>query len=222
MGFILSIPIPRIAINRVGTIDLEHLFGVTRHQTAGNNDAGRIMGAFLKSNLVAQLADKWGRILRRKRHRSLGGIYDGMLQGLELHHLFDVLGNPLGGAPWLTLVLFQVFKKVGGNAAAIDDNTTFIECRNRFAALLGVVKDCQKVSVEICLTECGRIYWTANYFDQLRALRQQHKTPEEAASFFHISVEEIERGWKKLLARMRVPVSSYRTDRLDVLESGRT
>jgi hypothetical protein len=28
MRFVLSIPIPRITINRVGRIDLEHLFGV--------------------------------------------------------------------------------------------------------------------------------------------------------------------------------------------------
>jgi hypothetical protein len=58
MRFILTIPVLRIAINRVGTIDLEYLFGVTKHQTAGNNDAGEILGALVKSNMVGQLADK--------------------------------------------------------------------------------------------------------------------------------------------------------------------
>jgi hypothetical protein len=30
MGFILTLPIPQIAIDRLGTMDFEHLFGVTR------------------------------------------------------------------------------------------------------------------------------------------------------------------------------------------------
>jgi hypothetical protein len=51
------------------------------------------LGALVKSNMVGQLADKWGRILIRKRHRSLGGVYDGMLQGIELHELSDVMGG---------------------------------------------------------------------------------------------------------------------------------
>jgi hypothetical protein len=42
MGYMLKLLIPRIAINRVGTMELEHLFGVTRVVERGNNHGQRI------------------------------------------------------------------------------------------------------------------------------------------------------------------------------------
>jgi hypothetical protein len=72
------------------------------------------MGALVNSNLVAQLADKWGCILRRKRHRSLGGVYDRIIQGLEFHHLVDVLGGPLGGFPGSLWFFLKCLRRLGG------------------------------------------------------------------------------------------------------------
>jgi hypothetical protein len=43
MYFIVTLLIPRRAINRLGTMDLEHLFGVTRVANRGNNQGEKIM-----------------------------------------------------------------------------------------------------------------------------------------------------------------------------------
>jgi hypothetical protein len=43
MDFILTLPIPRIAINRLGTMDLERMFGVTRVANYGNNQGEQFM-----------------------------------------------------------------------------------------------------------------------------------------------------------------------------------
>jgi hypothetical protein len=60
MGVVLSLPISRIAINRIGTIDLEHLFGVTRQGTHSDNRHAKIMRRLVKANLVGQIAGNWG------------------------------------------------------------------------------------------------------------------------------------------------------------------
>jgi hypothetical protein len=68
MGHILSPPIPRIAMGRIGTVDLERLFGVTRHRIHGNNRAEKISSHLVKADFVTQPPEKWGMAMRRKRH----------------------------------------------------------------------------------------------------------------------------------------------------------
>jgi hypothetical protein len=84
MGFILTLPIPRIAINRLGTMDLEHLFGVTRVVNRGNNQGEKFMRRLVKSSLVTQIVEHWGLTLKRRRQRKISRVYDGMLPGEEL------------------------------------------------------------------------------------------------------------------------------------------
>jgi hypothetical protein len=72
IGVILNLPLPRIAINRIGTIDLEHLFGATRHVTHGNNHSNKSMHCLVKTNIATQFRQKWRLVLRGKCHRSLG------------------------------------------------------------------------------------------------------------------------------------------------------
>jgi hypothetical protein len=91
MGFILTFPSPRIAINRIGTMDLEHLFGLTRVANRGDNDAHRIVRRLAKSSMIMRMAEHSGLTLGRKRHRNISGVYDGLLPGkefLDLHQLF--------------------------------------------------------------------------------------------------------------------------------------
>jgi hypothetical protein len=72
IGVILSLPLRRIMINRIGTTDLGHLFGVTRYGTRGNNHSDIIMHCLVKTNIATQLCQKWVMVLRWKHHLSLG------------------------------------------------------------------------------------------------------------------------------------------------------
>jgi hypothetical protein len=42
------------------------------------------MHYLVKANVATQLGQKWGMVLRRKRHHILGDVDDGMLQDVEL------------------------------------------------------------------------------------------------------------------------------------------
>jgi hypothetical protein len=52
MGFILTLPIPWVMINRLGTMDLEQIFGVARVANRGNNQGEKIARRLVKSSLV--------------------------------------------------------------------------------------------------------------------------------------------------------------------------
>jgi hypothetical protein len=53
--------LPRIAITRIDEIDREHFFGVTRHRTHDNNHSDKIIHFLVKTNVAAQLGQKFGR-----------------------------------------------------------------------------------------------------------------------------------------------------------------
>jgi hypothetical protein len=74
-------------------------------------------------------------VLGRKRHPSLGGIYDGMMPDVELKDLLDVFHDESCAD-----VLIQVFYATRGVPEGIDADTRFISCRMSFALLLGTVK----------------------------------------------------------------------------------
>jgi hypothetical protein len=133
---LLSLTLARIAINRIGRIYLEHVFGVTRHGTHSNNHSDKILHCLVKVNVATQLGRKWGIVLRRKRDHSLGGGSDGMLRDVELKDLLDVFRNESCADG-----LIQVFRSTPGVPESISADNRFISCRMSFALLLGTVKD---------------------------------------------------------------------------------
>jgi hypothetical protein len=213
IGVILSLSLSRIAINRIGTIDREYLFGVTRHGTHSNNHSDKIMHCLVKANVATQLGQKWDMILRRKRHRSLGGVYDGMVRGVELKDLFDVFPDESCAD-----VLIQVFCSTRGVPESIGADSRFISCRMNFALLLGTVKDGQTLRPVSCLggivimarleaieqISCHtRFCWTGVRLFDLNGLVAERKNPDEVGRFFRITVGEVQNGWTKLIARIR-------------------
>jgi hypothetical protein len=78
LGYILRMPIEKINMSRLGTCALEHLFGVTRLGTRGNNGAIRIRRHLARSCFIETLAHKYRLSLTKTRTRNLGGTIDSM------------------------------------------------------------------------------------------------------------------------------------------------
>jgi hypothetical protein len=76
IGFILQLPMEKINLGRIGTSGLEHLFGVTRLATRGNNHADRLRRQMAKSVMVKWMAETNGVELGDTRKRNLGGTID--------------------------------------------------------------------------------------------------------------------------------------------------
>jgi hypothetical protein len=211
MGYILSLPIPRIAINRIGTMDLEHLFGVTRVANRGNNEARRIRRRLVKSSFLTRIVEHWGLTLTRKRQRNISGVYDGMIPGEDFEDLQDIFaGYNLGKQLWDIL----------GNTGTVQDlvaaDPRFQACVSDFAVLLGRIKDGQRLPP---LTYLGgtsimarieaidkisghtKLYWTVRHLLQLQEHLASGKSLPEIASLFGATVPEIQRGCKKLAKR---------------------
>jgi hypothetical protein len=119
MGHIHSLPVPRRAMSHIGTIDLEHLFGVTRHGTHANNRADKILRRFVKADFVTPLAEKWGLVLRHKCHRNIGGVSDDIAHTSDLNNLFDALSRP-----HIAQTLFEVFLRTAPTPAAFEVDLT--------------------------------------------------------------------------------------------------
>jgi hypothetical protein len=76
IGFVLTLPIKRINLARLGTSGLEHLFGMTRLGTRGNNGAKRIQRQIARSTLVKRMEAQNGLCLGKSRNRNLAGTTD--------------------------------------------------------------------------------------------------------------------------------------------------
>jgi hypothetical protein len=76
IGFILQLPMEKINLGRIGTSGLEHLFGVTRLATRGNNHADSLRRQMAKSIMVKWIAEKNWLELGDTRKRNLGGTID--------------------------------------------------------------------------------------------------------------------------------------------------
>jgi hypothetical protein len=80
IGYILRMPLEKINLARLGTSPLEHLFGVTRLGTRGNNGAIRIRRHMARACWVECIAHKHEIQLTPKRKRNLGGTIDDLTQ----------------------------------------------------------------------------------------------------------------------------------------------
>jgi hypothetical protein len=213
IGAILSLLLSRIAIKRIGAIDLEHLFGVTGYETHDNNHSDKVMYCLVKANVAIQVGQTWGMVLRRKRLRSLGRVDDGMLRDVEFRDLLDVFRNGSCAD-----VLIQFFYSTHGVPENIGADSRFIACRISFALLLGTVQDGQTMHPVSCLgrtaimarlealeqiSDHTRFYWTGVRLSDLNGLVAEGKNPDEIVRFFHITGEEVQNGWKILIARVR-------------------
>jgi hypothetical protein len=48
-----------------------------------------------------------------------------------------------------------------------------------------------------------RFYWTGAHLSDLNGLVAEGKNRDEVARFFHITIEEVQNRWTKLIARVR-------------------
>jgi hypothetical protein len=65
--------VPNLALNRIGTSDLEHLFGITRLGTRGDNHGERIVHRLVTSAIAVQFAGEHGVIMSKNRVRNTAG-----------------------------------------------------------------------------------------------------------------------------------------------------
>jgi hypothetical protein len=171
------------------------------------------MHCLVKTNVATELGQKRGMVLRRRRHHSLEGVYDGMLRDVELKDLLDVFRDDSCAD-----VLIQVFCSTRRVPESIGADSRFMFCRMSFVLLLGTVKDGQTLrpassldgTVIIARLEAigqisrhTRFYWTGAPLSDLNGLVADRKNPDEIACFFHITVDEVQNGWTKLTARVR-------------------
>jgi hypothetical protein len=190
LGHILTLPIPRIALNRIGTMDLEHLFGFTRVAERGNNQHQRIIRRLVKSSFIARIAEHWGLATRRKRQHNASAVYDGMLAGdefLDLNDMFDGY-NPAE-------VMFEVLGWTGAVPDLINEHAGWKRCQEDFARaeprLLGRIKDGQKLPALTWLSGTAivarfeaiskitghtKLYWPVAHLLTLQGLLHQQMT----------------------------------------------
>jgi hypothetical protein len=76
LGFVLTLPIDRINLSRIGTAALEHLFGVTRLGTGGSNSAERIIRLLARAFVVKKIAEGHGIDLGGRTKMNLAGAVD--------------------------------------------------------------------------------------------------------------------------------------------------
>jgi hypothetical protein len=211
MGHIVTLRIPRIAINRIGTVDFEHLFGVTRVAERGNNHGQRIMRRLVKSNFLARIAEHWGLTLKRRRQRNSSGVYDGTLTDDEFLGLNDLFAgyNPAE-------VILQIVPWIGAVPDPSDAHPGFRTCHQDLAILLGRIRVGQKLSAVTCLGGTAivarfqainkiaghtKLDWTGTHLGTLQGLLSHRMSVQDIASDFNATVPEIERGCKKLRKR---------------------
>jgi hypothetical protein len=164
IGVILTLPMPRINLARIGTSGLEHLFGVTRLGTRGNNGAIRIQRQMARATLVKWIGEENGLQIGKARKRNLAGTIDDLTrEGLIPIPLLDtfegisvvvsfiqnVLAGPTAGFPsfeypgrlilgnWLSFLMRDV--KDGQNNTDHETRLAGVNIFRRITAL-GPVK----------------------------------------------------------------------------------
>jgi hypothetical protein len=76
IGFILFMLIEQINLEQIGTASFEHLFGVARLGTQGENHQKKIILKVTKAQLSVQITEKAGFAIRRKRLRNFARTID--------------------------------------------------------------------------------------------------------------------------------------------------
>jgi hypothetical protein len=152
-----------------------------------------------------RIVEHWGLTLKRRHRRNIWGVYDGMLPGEEFLDLNDAFPdyNPAH-------LLFQVLRDTCGDAVLVHALASFAVCRSHFAILLGKIKDGQKLPTVTCFGGTAimgryqaikrvrgniKVYRTVMEFNDLVA---SGRSLTEIASRFDTTVEELERGFRKL------------------------
>jgi hypothetical protein len=158
--------------------------------------------------LVTRIVEHWRLTLKRRRQRTISGIYDGMLPGQEFLDLSDAFPgyNPAH-------LLFQVIRDTCGDPVLVHALANFVVCRSHFAILLGKIKHGQKLPI---VTYFGgtaimaryeaiervrghtKVSWTVKNIMEFNDLAVSGRSVTEIASHFDTTVEELERGFRKL------------------------
>jgi hypothetical protein len=137
MGMMFQLLITRINIARIGTSGLEHLFGVTRLGTRGNNHPDAIRKRIAKSYVSARLSDKAGLPIVKRSHMNVAGtICDLCKPGL---FGLDGFFSPDVGKVFVDNVISWLRPNGGGR---MDRGLDWVLME--FAQLFGLAKDGQR------------------------------------------------------------------------------
>jgi hypothetical protein len=141
LGFILSLPMDRINLARIGTSSLEHLFGVTRVQTKGNNGEERIRRQMARAMVVKRITERNGLSLGNHRKVNISGTIDDM----AAEHLLDLLAIE-GSSPISSIIVlfhFVLERPVAPLNLLQMKLHIGLFMTPWFARLLKQIKDCQ-------------------------------------------------------------------------------
>jgi hypothetical protein len=138
-------------------------------------------------------------------------VDDGLLPGdefLDLHQVFS------GDSP--ACMLLPSLAETRGSPDLGNAHPRCLAGRSQFAALLGSIKDGQKVppvtflggtaimarfEAIAAVAGHGKVSWTMKHLLELDQLCRMGKTVEQMASHFSATVAEIERGCRRLAKR---------------------
>jgi hypothetical protein len=81
---ILMLPIINANISQIGTANLEHLFGMARLGTRGDNSPSKIFRRLVKSHLCARISECTKIRVTRKRERNIAGTTDSGTDGDDI------------------------------------------------------------------------------------------------------------------------------------------
>jgi hypothetical protein len=166
------------------------------------------MRRLVKSILATRIVEHWGLTLKRRHQRNISGVYNGILSGEESLDFRDAFPgyNPAH-------LLFRVLHDTCGDRVLVHAHASFVVCRSHFAILLQKIKDGQKLPTVTCFTGTAimarheaiervrgdtKVFWTVKNIMELNNLVASGRSVTDIASHFDTTVEELERGFRKL------------------------
>jgi hypothetical protein len=139
LDFVLTLPIDRINLSRIGTAALEHLFGVTRLGTGGSDSAERIIRLLARAFVVKKIAEEHGIDLRGRTKMNLAGTVD----DLTKDRLLSLPNLDLPG-PIIRTVAAELFCSFIQNPWGPRLGLALHTCRAAFSQLSELIIDGQK------------------------------------------------------------------------------